>query len=130
MINKLDALTYAGDWRGELLLCTAYEDSTGRQHRHVPRNEAVRKLLRPVYARYPGWSEDVSERPPLPAICAMANARRYVAGMVKSVLDGWPTPGSRGFGPACPICAIWASDPCRPRSSRMFRRPPGFIKLA
>jgi len=85
MINKLDALTYAGDWRGELLLCTAYEDSTGRQHRHVPRNEAVRRLLRPVYARYAGWSEDVSgvrRFGDLPA-----NARRYVAGMVKSVLD-------------------------------------------
>lgn len=85
MINKLDALTHSDGWRGELLICTAYEDSSGRRHCHVPRNEAVRKSLRPVYNRYAGWSEDVSQArrfsdlPP--------NARRYVAAMVKSVLD-------------------------------------------
>ena len=85
MINKLDALTYSGDWSGELLLCTAYEDPTGRRHAHVPRNEAVRKSLRPVYARYPGWSEDVSKVRTFSGL--PVNARRYVAGMIKAVLD-------------------------------------------
>jgi adenylosuccinate synthase len=85
MINKLDALTFSGAWQGDLLLCTAYEDAGGNRIMHVPRNEAVRRTLRPVYARYPGWSEDVSqvrhfgELPP--------NARRYVAGMVKGIVD-------------------------------------------
>lgn len=85
MINKLDALTWSGDWQGELRICTAYEDAAGRRHRHVPRNEAVRKALRPVYTSYPGWSEDVSQvrrfadLPPA--------ARRYVAAMVRSVLE-------------------------------------------
>ncbi len=85
MINKLDALTYAGEWKGDLLICTAYEDAQGRRVAHVPRNEAVRKLLRPVYARYPGWSEDVSQVRRFADL--PANARRYVAGMLKSVFD-------------------------------------------
>jgi adenylosuccinate synthase len=85
MINKLDALTHAGDWRGDLQICVGYEGPEGRKYVHVPRNEAVRKSLRPIYVRYPGWSEDVSgvrrfnELP--------ANARRYVAAMMKSVVD-------------------------------------------
>ena len=85
MINKADALTHAGAWHGELLICTAYEDTAGKRYQHVPRNEAVRKALRPVYAKYPGWTEDISQvrrfadLPP--------NARRYVAAMMKSILD-------------------------------------------
>jgi adenylosuccinate synthase len=85
MINKLDALTHGPDWTGELLICTGYADAGGKRFGHVPRNEAVRKSLRPVFASYPGWSGDVSlarqfvQLPP--------NARRYVAAMVKSVLD-------------------------------------------
>jgi adenylosuccinate synthase len=94
MINKLDALTWSGPWKGDLLICTAYETSDGKRCVHVPRNEAVRKSLRPVYSKYPGWSEDVSgvrKFADLPA-----NARRYVAGMVKGLLDvayaGEPAP--------------------------------------
>jgi adenylosuccinate synthase len=85
MINKLDALTWSGDWKGELLVCTAYETADGKRCAHVPRNEAVRKTLRPVYERFPGWAEDVSQvrrfadLPP--------NARRYVAAMVRGILD-------------------------------------------
>jgi adenylosuccinate synthase len=85
MINKLDALAWSGDWKGDLLVCTAYESADGRRQAHVPRNEAVRKGLRPVYARYPGWSDDISgvrRFADLPV-----NARRYVGGMVKAVLD-------------------------------------------
>ena len=85
MINKLDALTHSGDWQGDLLLCTAYEDAHGKRVAHVPRNEAVRKTLRPVYARYPGWSEDVSKVRRFADL--PGNAQRYVAGMLKSVFD-------------------------------------------
>ncbi|MBL9214579.1 MAG: adenylosuccinate synthetase [Opitutaceae bacterium] len=81
MINKIDALTGAP----ELLICSAYEDAAGRRYAHVPRNEAVRRSLRPVYTRHPGWSEDLSRvrrfgdlpRP----------AQLYTAAMVRSVLQ-------------------------------------------
>jgi len=95
MINKADALTYAGDWHGELLICTAYEDAAGKRYAHVPRNEAVRKTLRAVYTRHPGWMEDIStvrRFADLPK-----NAQRYVAAMMKSTLDvayageSWPS---------------------------------------
>jgi len=85
MINKLDALTWSGDWKGDLLICTAYQRSDGTRCSHVPRNEAVRKSLKPVYERYQGWAEDISlvrHFVDLPA-----NARRYVAGMVKGIVD-------------------------------------------
>jgi adenylosuccinate synthase len=85
MINKLDALTWGGDWSGDLRICTAYEDAQGRRHAHVPRNEAVRKSLRPVYASFPGWKESLSgirRFADLPA-----SARGYVAAMMRSVLD-------------------------------------------
>ena len=85
MINKLDALSWSEAWRGDLRVCTAYEAPGGRRFQHVPRNEAVRKSLRPVYRDYPGWAEDISgvrRFSDLPV-----NARRYVAGMVKGILD-------------------------------------------
>ncbi len=85
MINKLDALTWSGDWKGELLICTAYEQADGTRCSHVPRNEAVRKSLRPVYERYGGWAEDISNVRHFSDL--PSNARRYVAGMVKAVVD-------------------------------------------
>lgn len=94
MINKLDALSHRGDWRGDLLIATAYEDPSGRRHHHVPRNDAVRRTLHPVYERHPGWSEDichVRHFADLPL-----NARKYVAAMLRSMLavayhgDRWP----------------------------------------
>jgi adenylosuccinate synthase len=84
MINKLDALTHVGGWRGDLLICTAYEDAASRRFTHVPRNEAVRKALRPVYEKHPGWSEDLSgirRFGDLPI-----NAQRYVAAMLRGIL--------------------------------------------
>jgi adenylosuccinate synthase len=96
MINKLDALTHAGDWRGELLICTSYQAPDGRAYRHVPRNEAVRKTLRPVYLHCPGWSEDIAEVRRFEDL--PRNARRYVGAMMKSLLDvayegrTWPAP--------------------------------------
>lgn len=85
MINKLDALTHVGDGRGELLICIAYEDASGQRHAHVPRNEVVRKSLRPVYTRHPGWSEDVSQIRHFAAL--PRNAQRYVAAMMRSLID-------------------------------------------
>ncbi len=85
MINKADALTHAGDWQGELQICIAYQDASGKRFNHVPRNEAVRKALRPVYTQHPGWSEDISivrHFADLPK-----NAQLYVAAMVRSTLD-------------------------------------------
>jgi len=85
MINKADALTHSGDWQGDLLICVAYEDASGKRHHHVPRNEAVRKSLRPVFTQHPGWAEDIStvrRFADLPL-----NAQKYVAAMVRSTLD-------------------------------------------
>jgi adenylosuccinate synthase len=107
MLNKLDALTHAGDWRGELLVCTAYQSPDGRLVRHVPRNEAVRKTLRPVYRRCPGWPEDIANVRRFADL--PANARRYVGVMLRSLLEvayeghAWPAhlPNLRylGVGP-------------------------------
>ena len=85
MINKSDALTHSGAWQGELLICVAYEDAQGKRFNHVPRNEAVRKTLRPVYTKHAGWSEDISlvrKFADLPR-----NAQRYIAAMVRATLD-------------------------------------------
>jgi adenylosuccinate synthase len=81
MINKIDALSGAD----ELLICTAYEDAKGKRYDHVPRNEAVRKALKPVYAKHPGWPEDicgVRHFADLPR-----NAQLYTAAMVRSLVQ-------------------------------------------
>jgi adenylosuccinate synthase len=85
MINKLDALTHSGEWRGDLQICVGYETPDGQRVRHVPRNEAVRKTLKPVYSRHPGWSEDVSQVRRFANL--PRNAQRYVAAMMKALLD-------------------------------------------
>ena len=85
MINKLDALTWSGDWKGDLLVCTSYESRDGKRCLHVPRNEAVRKALKPVYERFPGWAEDISNVRHFGDL--PENARRYVGGMVRGILD-------------------------------------------
>jgi adenylosuccinate synthase len=81
MINKIDALSGAT----ELLICTAYTDDNGRRYTHVPRNEAIRRALKPVYSRHPGWNEDIS------AVRKFAdlpkNAQRYTAAMVRSLIE-------------------------------------------
>jgi len=94
MLNKLDALTFAGDWHGDLQICIAYEDASGRRYPHVPRNEAVRRTLRPVFTRHPGWAEDISQVRTFTGL--PRNAQRYVAAMMRSLLDvayaGGPRP--------------------------------------
>ncbi|HVT74516.1 MAG TPA: adenylosuccinate synthetase [Lacunisphaera sp.] len=81
MINKIDALSGGH----ELRICTAYEDASGRRYVHVPRNEALRKSLRPVYTRHAGWTEDISGVRSFAAL--PAQARRYTAAMVRSVIE-------------------------------------------
>ncbi|MFP6854625.1 MAG: adenylosuccinate synthetase, partial [Opitutales bacterium] len=93
VINKIDALTHDGEWNGELLLCVAYEDAHANQIKRVPRNDMERRELKPVYKHLPGWTEDIS-------LCRSfydlpANARNYVAWMVKATLDA-----ARQKGPA------------------------------
>jgi adenylosuccinate synthase len=85
MINKLDALSWSGEWKGELLICVAYKAPDGRRCIHVPRNEAVRKMLSPVFERFAGWSEDISSVRRFGDL--PVNARRYVGGMVRGILD-------------------------------------------
>jgi adenylosuccinate synthase len=96
MINKLDALTHSGAWNSELLICTSYQDAHGKIFRHVPRNEAIRQSLRPVYTKHPGWSEDVSQVRHFADL--PANAQRYVAAMMQSLVavafDGGPAPAA------------------------------------
>jgi adenylosuccinate synthase len=82
-INKLDALTHAGAWKGDLLICTHYADSAGKAYLHVPRNDAVRRSLHPVYERWPGWPEDISQVRRFEDLPWAA--RRYVAAMVRAV---------------------------------------------
>ena len=81
MINKIDALSGAP----ELLICAAYEDAAGKRYTHVPRNDTIRRTLRPVYSKHPGWSEDISgvrRFADLPK-----NAQLYTAAMVRSLIQ-------------------------------------------
>ncbi|MBE2212366.1 MAG: adenylosuccinate synthetase [Opitutaceae bacterium] len=85
MINKIDALTHRGDWKGDLLVCYAYRDKAGRMYYHVPRNDEVRRTLSPVYRSYQGWSEDISHVRTFGEL--PANARAYVGGMVRAIVE-------------------------------------------
>ena len=86
IINKLDALTYSDSWQGgELLICVAYVAPDGTKYQQVPRDQALRRTLRPVFLQYPGWREDISNIRSFDAL--PINAKRYVAGMVKGILD-------------------------------------------
>jgi adenylosuccinate synthase len=108
VINKLDALSPSGGWAGDsLLVCTGYRDpESGKLFFSVPRNDAVRRTLRPVYAELPGWSEDISGARRFADL--PVNARRYIAFVMKTTLalashDGVnvPAPNLRyiGIGP-------------------------------
>ena len=76
----------------------------------MPRNEAVRKTLSPVYRKCRGWAEDISQVRQFKDL--PVNAQSYVAVMMKALLDvayeglHWPAddklPNIRylGVGPA------------------------------
>ena len=86
VINKLDALSYSGEWKdGNLKVCTAYKSPDGKMYRGVPRSDALRKTLEPVYEDLPCWSEDIS------AVRSFADlpseAKKYVAFCLKAIID-------------------------------------------
>lgn len=85
VLNKLDALSHAGDWQGDLQICIAYEDAEGKVVYHVPRDDNYRHTLKPVYKFVPGWSEDISgvrHFADLPQA-----AKIYVAWLMKALVD-------------------------------------------
>jgi adenylosuccinate synthase len=81
MINKIDALS-GGE---KLLICTAYQDAAGKRYQHVPRNEAIRKTLKPIYTQHAGWSEDISNIRRFADL--PRNAQLYTAAMVRSLVQ-------------------------------------------
>ncbi len=85
MINKLDALSWGGEWQGKLKICVAYEDETGSRRLGVPRDDRLRTRLKPIFEEYEGWAEDIS------GVRSFAdlprNAQIYVKGMVRAMLD-------------------------------------------
>jgi adenylosuccinate synthase len=103
VINKLDALSPHGAWKGgPLFVCTAYRDpATGATYTAVPRNDALRRTLRPVYAELPSWEEDISSARRFDALPRAA--QRYIAFAVKTIaaLADAPAPNLRyiGVGP-------------------------------
>ena len=87
VINKLDALTYGGDWLpgGELMICTGYRRPDGSVLKHVPRDIATHRTLSPIYRQLTGWEEDISKVRTFDNL-PMA-AKRYTAAMVKATLE-------------------------------------------
>jgi adenylosuccinate synthase len=85
-LNKLDALSYQGPWQeGELLICTGYEAPDGGRMVHVPRNDSLRRQLKPIFTKCPGWSEDISgvrHFADLPL-----NAQNYVKAMLRAIVN-------------------------------------------
>jgi len=84
-INKLDALTHRGAWQGELQVCTGYRAPDGSVTMGVPRDDDARKKMQPIYASLPGWAKDIAGVKSFAKL--PKNAQRYVAFMVKSVVD-------------------------------------------
>ena len=87
VINKIDALTYSGDWKpgGELLICTAYRTPGGELIKHVPRDIDTHRSLKPVFVQLPGWEQDISKVRTFDNL--PMNAKRYIATMIKATLD-------------------------------------------
>lgn len=86
VLNKLDALSYGGDWlEGDLSICVAYQSPDGSLVKHVPRDDAIRRTLKPVYRKCPGWSEDLSNIRTFGDL--PENAKRYVAEVLAAIID-------------------------------------------
>jgi adenylosuccinate synthase len=85
VINKIDALTYQGDWNGNLKICTHYVDALGQTFKSIPRDENFRSQLKPVYIETPGWTQDICDCKSFQEL--PEEAKRYISLMVKSTLD-------------------------------------------
>jgi len=117
VINKIDALTHTGDWQGKLKICIAYEDAQGKRYYRVPRNDALRKSLKPVYIEVDGWKEDISKTRSFHDLPLAA--KRYVAWMLKTTYDcandgnriAIPLPNVRFIGVGPDKCQIISDVP-------------------
>ena len=85
VLNKLDALSHSDDWQGDLKICTCYSDANDNTLYHVPRNDAYRRTLKPVYKTVPGWSEDISGVRNFENLADAA--KNYVAWLVKALVE-------------------------------------------
>ncbi len=86
VLNKLDALTLDPDWQiKSLRVCTHYEEPSGKPVHHVPRDDALRRTLRPVYTELPGWTEDIRDVRSFHKLPRAAQL--YVAFCFRAVLD-------------------------------------------
>jgi adenylosuccinate synthase len=74
MLNKLDILSGIT----ELLLCVAY-DVDGERIETWPSSADVLARAKPVYERFPGWSEEIHDVRSLNDL--PENARRYVSAL-------------------------------------------------
>lgn len=83
VINKLDALTQPDG--GKLKVCVAYETPQGRQVMGVPREDAIRRELKPVYEELDGWTQDISKVRSFADLPAAA--QRYVAFCAQATLE-------------------------------------------
>jgi adenylosuccinate synthase len=101
VINKLDALTYGGDWLpgGELLICVGYRTPDGQILRHVPRNTDLHARLQPVYKQYAGWEKDISTVRSFTEL--PREAQLYVAAMLLHTME--VAYGERSQWPQNPI---------------------------
>jgi adenylosuccinate synthase len=78
VLNKLDALSPHGEWQGgDLQLGIGYRDAQGKTLSGVPRHDATRRSLKPIYATLPGWKSDISQIRSFAQL--PIEARRYVA---------------------------------------------------
>ncbi len=85
MINKLDVLGTGDDWSDQLKICTGYRTPDGEVIHTVPRDDALRGRLKPVYIELPSWEEDLTtcrSWNDLPK-----NAQVYVATLLKATAD-------------------------------------------
>jgi len=117
VINKIDVLTHSGDWNGKLKICIAYEDKDGKRYYRVPRNDDLRKSLKPVYVELEGWTEDISQARSFEDL--PLKAKQYVAWMLKSTYDcandgnqiAIPLPNVRFVGVGPDKCQIISDVP-------------------
>ncbi len=92
VINKLDALTLDPSVPPAIKICVAYRTEGGQIIKKVPRTEALRRQLSPVYETFPGWEEDLRKVKSFGAL--PLHAKEYIARMLSSVIDvaypgGW-----------------------------------------